>query len=91
MVFDAVKNNPAFCKLVQGINSNEAAAEKPWYLSWIYEYFHSVQKMEAVHNALVAKISDFLLEELQHERFGDARPYVLESAARVSLNRQLCN
>lgn len=41
--------------------------------------------MEPIYDTVVAKISDFLLEELQHERFGDARTQILESAARVSV------
>lgn len=84
VVFDAVKNNPAFGKLIQSVPDAKQPEEKLWYLSWIHEYFYSVQKLEAIHETVVAKVSDFLLEELQHERFGEARPLVLESAARVS-------
>ncbi|KXN88165.1 hypothetical protein AN958_07624 [Leucoagaricus sp. SymC.cos] len=82
MVFDAVKNNTAFAKLIQSTQNNKD--EKPWHLAWVHEYFRCVQKMEQIYSAVVAKISDFLLEELQHERFGDARPYVLNSATRHS-------
>ncbi|KXN93410.1 hypothetical protein AN958_00334, partial [Leucoagaricus sp. SymC.cos] len=81
MVFDAVKNNTAFAKLIQSTQNNKD--EKPWHLAWVHEYFRCVQKMEQIYSAVVAKISDFLLEELQHERFGDARPYVLNSATRL--------
>ncbi|KAF9454791.1 hypothetical protein P691DRAFT_804153 [Macrolepiota fuliginosa MF-IS2] len=83
LVFDAVKHNSAFGKLVQSMQKSKPSDEKPWYLSWIFEYFYSVQKTDKIYSTVVAKISDFLLEELQHERFGDARPHVLESAARL--------
>jgi senataxin len=85
IVFDVIKNNSALGKLLQKPDSSGSVIEKSWYLSWIFEYFHSVQKMEAIYDTVVAKISDFLLEELQHERFGDARMPILESAARVSV------
>ncbi|KAF5360948.1 hypothetical protein D9756_004803 [Leucocoprinus leucothites] len=82
LAFDAIKNNPAFGKLVQRAQSNNSD-EKLWYLAWVHEYFHCVQKIEQIYSTVVAKIFDFLLEELQHERFGDARPHVFESATRL--------
>lgn len=89
LVFDAIKNNTAFGKLVESAQNNKPSDEKPWYLAWVHEYFHCVQKLERIYCTVVAKIFDLLLEELQHERFGDARPHTLESAARVSLKRAI--
>jgi senataxin len=91
LVFDAIKNNFAFGKLMESFSGNKSPDEKPWYLAWVHEYFHCVQKMEQIYSTVVAKISDFLLEELQHERFGDARPHALESAARVSFKSHQFN
>jgi len=85
VVFDNIKNNIAFTRLIQ----NNSSDQKSWHLSWVHEYFHCTQKIEQIYGGIVAKIFDFLLEELQHERFGEARPHVFESAIRVSLEASL--
>lgn len=80
VVFDTVKNNAAFERLIQ----NNSSHEKSWHLAWVHEYFHCTQKIEQIYGSIVAKIFDFLLEELQHERFGEVRPHIFQSAIRVS-------
>jgi senataxin len=57
--------------------------EKPWFLSWFGEYLLSLKDSGVFGDAL-AKIIDLLCEELQHERFKDARPVVMSAAIRVS-------
>jgi senataxin len=84
VVFDAIKNNSAFGKLMQSVQGNKSLDDKLWHLTWIHEFLHCVRKMDQIYSTVVVKISGFLLEELQHERFGDSRPHALESAARVS-------
>ncbi|KAJ3568749.1 hypothetical protein NP233_g5511 [Leucocoprinus birnbaumii] len=83
LVFDAIKNNNSFSQLVQNAQNNNSSNEKFWYLAWVHEYFHCVHKLEQIYRTVVAKIFDFLLEEFQHERFGDVRPLIFESATRL--------
>jgi len=84
VVFDTIKNNTAFTRLIQNNSSDQKN-----FLSWVHEYFHCTQKIEQIYGGIVAKIFDFLLEELQHERFGEARPLIFQSAIRVSLEASL--
>lgn len=80
VVFDAIKDNSSFSGMLQGLKS---ADEKPWFLSWFGEYLTSVSD-STIYGDILARIVDFLCEELQHERFQDARPAVMFSAIRVS-------
>jgi len=80
VVFDTIKNNTTFTSLILNNSSDQKIL-----LSWVHEYFHCTQKIEQIYGGIVAKIFDFLLEELQHERFGEARPYIFQSAISVSL------
>jgi len=80
VVFDAIKDNPSFSGMLQEVKSVD---EKPWFLSWFGEYLASVSDA-AIFGDVLARIVDFLCEELQHERFQEARPAVMYSAVRVS-------
>jgi senataxin len=80
VIFDAIKDNPSFSSMLQDLKS---ADEKPWFLSWFGEYLASISE-SATYGDVLAKIVDFLCEELQHERFQEARPVVMYSAVRVS-------
>lgn len=79
VVFDAIKDNPSFTKLVEGIEPSE---ERPWFLSWFGEYLISLHDTPAFGDVL-AKVADLLCEELQHERFREGRPTVMFMTARL--------
>ncbi|OAX44312.1 hypothetical protein K503DRAFT_861544 [Rhizopogon vinicolor AM-OR11-026] len=79
VVFDAIKDNPSFSDLLQDVKSVD---EKPWFLSWFGEYLASISD-SAIFGDVLARIVDFLCEELQHERFQEARPAVMYSAVRL--------
>jgi senataxin len=76
VVFDAVKDNPSYSKLLQDANRTAEG------LAWFWEYLHSIRN-HPTYSEVLAKMVDFMCEELQHERFRDIRPAVLESATRV--------
>ncbi|KAG2359476.1 SEN1 N terminal-domain-containing protein [Suillus spraguei] len=79
VVFDAIKDNPSFSDMVQDLKS---ASEKPWFLSWFGEYLATISD-SVMYRDVLARIVDFLCEELQHERFQEARPAVMHSAVRL--------
>lgn len=81
VVFDAIKDNPSYIKLIEEVAPLD---EKPWFLSWFGEYLLSL-KDSNVFGDVLARIIDFLCEELQHERFKEVRPVVMFAAIRVSL------
>ncbi|KAG1906409.1 SEN1 N terminal-domain-containing protein [Suillus fuscotomentosus] len=81
VVFDAIKDNPSFSDMLQDLKS---AGEKPWFLSWFGEYLATISD-SAIYRDVLARIVDFLCEELQHERFQEARPAIMYSAVRVSV------
>lgn len=80
IVFDAVKDNPSYSQLIQEI---DPVGEKPWFLSWFSEYLQSVRELQ-VYGDVLAKMVDFMCEELQHERFKEARPIIMIAVTRVS-------
>ncbi|EIW80969.1 hypothetical protein CONPUDRAFT_104043 [Coniophora puteana RWD-64-598 SS2] len=80
VVFDSIKDNQSFSELI----SNGAHEEKPWFLSWFGDYLDSVPD-SGVFSNILSKIVDFLCEELQHERFQEARPVTMLAASRVIL------
>ncbi|KAG1785943.1 SEN1 N terminal-domain-containing protein [Suillus plorans] len=79
VVFDAIKDNPSFSNMLQDLKS---AGEKPWFLSWFGEYLATISD-SAIYRDVLARIVDFLCEELQHERFQEARPAIMYSAVRL--------
>lgn len=80
MVFDSIKDNSAFSSLIL----NGEASQNQWSVSWLLAYMRSVSDPH-VHGEALAKVADFLLEELQHERFKEHRAGVLVTAIDVSL------
>ncbi|KAI6114047.1 SEN1 N terminal-domain-containing protein [Pisolithus sp. B1] len=65
--------------LVEGIEPSE---EKPWFLTWFGEYLTSLKDTH-VFGDVLAKVTDLLCEELQHERFREGRPTVMFMTARL--------
>ncbi|KAF8443044.1 SEN1 N terminal-domain-containing protein [Boletus edulis BED1] len=81
VVFDAIKDNPAYIKLVEEVQVVHLD-EKPWFLSWFGEYLLSL-KDSGVFGDVLAKTVDLLCEELQHERFKEVLPVVMFAATRL--------
>ncbi|KAG2155818.1 SEN1 N terminal-domain-containing protein [Suillus bovinus] len=79
VVFDAIKDNPSFSDMLRDL---KLAGEKPWFLSWFGEYLATISD-SAIYRDVLARIVDFLCEELQHERFQEARPAIMYSAVRL--------
>ncbi|KAI6122505.1 SEN1 N terminal-domain-containing protein [Pisolithus croceorrhizus] len=69
VVFDAIKDNPSFTKLVEGI---EPSKEKPWFLTWFGEYLTSLKDTHVFGDVLA-----------KHERFREGRPTVMFMTARL--------
>jgi senataxin len=80
VVLDSIKDNSCFTDLMRGLNSQD---REPRLLLWFSDYLHSIWTWQIFDNVLV-KMVDFLCEELQHERFQDARPVAMVVAADVS-------
>ncbi|KAI0061699.1 hypothetical protein BV25DRAFT_1948064, partial [Artomyces pyxidatus] len=76
VLFDAIKDNPSYSEHVQSLSPSE---EKPWSLLWFYDYLQTISN-SSIFGDVLAKMVDFLCEELQHERFQDARPIVMIAA-----------
>lgn len=79
IVFDSVKDNPAFLGLLQDLHKSN---DNLWTLSWMPELLLTIQG-EVAYGEVLAKMVDFLCEELQHERFDEARPIIMNSAIQV--------
>lgn len=79
VVLDSIKDNPYFTDLVRGLKSQD---REPWLLLWFSDYLHSIWAWQ-IFDVVLVKMVDFLCEELQHERFQDARPAAMLVAADV--------
>jgi senataxin len=80
VVFDSIKDNKSFTDLVY---NSAAKKEVSWCLGWFAPMLNTIQD-RAVHADTLAKMAAYLLEDLQHERFEDARPNIMCSAMQVS-------
>jgi len=78
VIFDAIKDNKSFI----------AELEKPeppsWLLGWFMDYLSTIWTLPIL-GSVVAKMIDFLCDELQHERFAAIHPLGILTAAKVSL------
>ncbi|KZT60309.1 hypothetical protein CALCODRAFT_465756 [Calocera cornea HHB12733] len=64
VVYDSIKDNPAFGRLLEaGVN-----VEEPWFLTCFQSLLLSVWDKPVFHSIL-AKVINFMSEELQHPRF----------------------
>jgi senataxin len=76
VIFDAIKDNKSFV----------AELEKPeppsWLLGWLMDYLSTIWTLPIL-GSVVAKMIDFLCDELQHERFAAIHPLGILTAARV--------
>ncbi|KAG7443042.1 uncharacterized protein BT62DRAFT_953934 [Guyanagaster necrorhizus] len=78
VIFDSVKDNDiGMTRLLE-----ECPKERNmWFLSWFVEYLSLIHDT-AIYAQVVAKMANYVCEELQVERFGDARPLVMSLAAK---------
>ncbi|KAG5652968.1 hypothetical protein H0H81_002866 [Sphagnurus paluster] len=76
LVFDSIKDNNSFTELLKSIDSS---AERPWFISWFSEFLKSIHKLP-IFGEILAKMTDFLCEEIQHSRFDVARPMIMSAA-----------
>lgn len=78
-VFAAIKDNPSYIQLLQSSNVQD---KLPWYLTGLFDYAWSIWSVPKFGEVL-AKMVEFLCEELQHERFKETRPSTMTAAAKV--------
>ncbi|KAJ7095873.1 SEN1 N terminal-domain-containing protein [Mycena belliarum] len=79
IIFDAIKENASFLDLL--LRSASSSELHP-HLSWCSAYLSAIEQQPALPE-VVAKMADFLCEELQHERFRDARPAIMLTAVNL--------
>ncbi|KAF5385735.1 hypothetical protein D9757_005459 [Collybiopsis confluens] len=86
VVFDAFKDNR---RLESLLSDKDLLAERnPWFFNWLSEFLLSIRELPA-YSEVVAKIADFMFEELQHERFATARPIIMACASRLLKGQNL--
>ncbi|KAJ3747263.1 AAA domain-containing protein [Lentinula detonsa] len=86
IVFDAFKDNPSLITL---LHEKDLSSERnPWFFNWLPEFLLTIRD-QPVYTEVVAKITDFMCEELQHERFSTARPVVVACASRLLKGQNL--
>jgi senataxin len=76
VIFDAIKDNKSF---VAGLEKLESPS---WLLGWFVDYLSTIWTLPIL-GSVVAKMIDFLCDELQHERFAAIHPLGILTAARV--------
>jgi senataxin len=81
IVFDSIKDNPAYSNFLMTIMVS--VDEQPWFLAWFGQYLQTIDNLP-IYEDVFAKMVSFMCEELQHERFREARPSVMIAVARVS-------
>lgn len=79
IVFDAVKDNPLYSDMLLGIAPDK---DRPWFLTVFGDLLTAVRQLP-VYGDMFAKMVDFMCEELQHERFKEARPMIMTTAIKV--------
>ncbi|KAJ7784568.1 SEN1 N terminal-domain-containing protein [Mycena metata] len=77
IIFDAIKENSSFSELLLGPSSSSSARHP--CLMWCSVYLSAIEGQPA-QGDVIAKMANFLCEELQHKRFGDARPAIMLTA-----------
>lgn len=80
IVFDSVKDNPAFIHLIQ--DTDPRNTQQPWFLEWFQSYICSLWELP-IFEDMLRKLVGFMCEELQHERFEDKRPMIMASILAV--------
>ena len=82
VIFDAIKDNKSF------IAELEKRGSPSWLLGWFMDYLSTIWTLPIL-GSVVAKMVDFLCDELQHERFAAIHPLGILTAARVRIPSSL--
>ena len=82
VIFDAIKDNKSF------VAELEKSEPPPWLLGWFMDYLSTIWTLPIL-GSVVAKMIDFLCDELQHERFSAIHPLGILTAARVCVPPRL--
>ncbi|KAF5369282.1 hypothetical protein D9758_002689 [Tetrapyrgos nigripes] len=80
VVFDAFKDNPSLVILLQ--DEKLSLEETPSCLNWFSEFLSTLRDQPS-YSEILAKMADFMCEELQHERFEGVRPIIMTCAAKL--------
>ena len=84
IVFDAIKDNSAFLKLVEAQTETQKQLTNVWALTWLTPFAKSVattkqtEGSSATFSDVLAKMAAFTLEELQHARFKNISPFAMQ-------------
>ena len=84
IIFDAIKDNPAFLSLVELQSEGQPQSANVWSLNVLVAF--TVKVAEDAHSAfpdVLAKMAALTLEELQHTRFKAASPYAVQAMMKV--------
>lgn len=76
VIFDAIKDNKSFIAELEKLESPS------WLFNWFMDYLSTIWTLPVL-GSVVAKMIDFLCDELQHEKFAAIHPFGILSAARV--------
>lgn len=77
VVFNTIKDNTSFMELLQ-----EPSKDRSWAIQWLEAYVKSIWHLP-VFVTTMPLIIQYLCEELQHERYKDARSYAIRVASKV--------
>lgn len=81
VVFDSLKDNPSYVDLILRPGSQK---DPPWFLAWLPIFLETIIGEVTTYEEVLARMVDWLSEELQHERLADARPMIMSCAIQVS-------
>lgn len=91
IVFDAVKDNPAFLRLIESQRSGQTPLTSMWPLAWFTSFLKSIplgspsDDKQATFSDVIAKMAAFTLDELQHTRFKEISVYAVQTMMGVSV------
>ena len=77
VVFNSIKDNISYSELLQ-----DFSADRVWAIQWLEAYVKSIGDLPAF-SGVMPLIIQYLCEELQHERYKDARSYAISVASKV--------
>lgn len=83
VAFNTIKDNTSYSELLQALPIDRGY----WAIQWMEAYVKSVGNLP-VFSSVMPLIIQYLCEELQHERYKDARSAAINVASKVSPN---CN
>ncbi|KAJ3716910.1 SEN1 N terminal-domain-containing protein [Lentinula raphanica] len=86
VVFDAFKDNPYLDTFL--VEDDLSSEKNPWFFNWLPEFLLTIRD-QPVYTEVIAKIADFMYEELQHDRFKSTRPIIVACASRVIIGQLL--